>query len=782
MRLVIVESPTKARKLVSYLGSDFVIEASVGHIRDLPKSGLGIDLDNNFTPQYTINSDKTKVVSHLKSAAKKASDIILATDPDREGEAIAWHLQVILDEAAGAKKKLKISRASFNEITKQAVLAALEKPQAINHDLVDAQQARRVVDRLVGYKLSPVLWKKIRRGLSAGRVQSVALRLIAEREREIEQFVPDEYWEVGVALDSDLSSGLKASGVEIVLSESGEGGEKSTTKKTSAPRWLAGGKLAESAPSSLLFAKLVSINAKTYKPTKQGDADPVVSDLSAPTTSYRVESVERKERKRSSLPPFTTSTLQQASANRLGFTSKQTMRLAQQLYEEGLITYHRTDSVALSGQSLAMARTYIESAFGQRYLPEKPRFFASKSKNAQEAHEAIRVTKILADPSQVLRESGRFNNSHQRLFDLIQRRFLASQMEQAIYDQTSVTVNAKPTSGSTNYQLRSGGSVLRFDGWMKLFPAGDDTILPDVETSQDLNYLGLEAVQKFTQPPPRYNDASLVKELEKRGIGRPSTYASIISVIEDRGYVERLDKRFIATPVGLTVSDFLLKHFEKIVDYDFTADMEEDLDRIARGEKQWQNLVGDFYGEFAKKVEEVEQVADRAKVPVEETGEKCPQCSDGQVVIRSGRFGKFKSCSSYPECDYTQNLVETVDGVKCPLCQEGDVIARKTRWGKLFYGCRRYPACDWASWKKPAAGDKITAKEWAAHQAERKERQAKRAATMEAKKAQGKTKSATKAKTKTKTKSKASAKPKSKSKSSATARAKSQSKSAAKKK
>lgn len=702
MQLVIVESPTKARKLAGYLGKDYAIEASVGHVRDLPKGGLGIDVDNGFEPTYEISEDKKSVVSKLTQLAKKADSIILATDPDREGEAIAWHLQHILT-TADSKAKSRFVRATFHEITKQAVLDAMAHPKSVNIDLVNAQQARRVVDRLVGYKLSPVLWKKIRRGLSAGRVQSVALRLIVEREREISAFIPEEYWEVDVALDTNL----QAKPTPVFLD----------------------GQTNVSVPDSAFLVRVVKIGDKEFSPTHQDHVTPVVADLTAPSTHYTIELVEKKERKRVSLPPFTTSTLQQAAATRLGLTSKQSMRLAQQLYEEGLITYHRTDAVALSTQSVSMAREYIATRFGQNYVPTAPRLFSVKSKNAQEAHEAIRVTEIKDDPDSILQESARFTPQHVKLFDLIQRRFLASQMETAVYDQTTVHVTATTSGGAhSTYGLRTTGSVLRFDGWMKLFPAGDDVLLPPVSQGQSVAYLDLFSAQKFTQPPARYNDASLVKELEKRGIGRPSTYASIISVIEERGYVERDAKRFVATTIGMTVCDFLVEHFKTVMDYDFTAEMEEDLDRIARGEKEWKGIVQNFWKPFFATIGSVEKTAERAQIPVEKTGEKCPDCADGEIVIRTGKFGKFKSCSRYPECKFTQNIVESVEGVVCPLCQQGDVIAKKSRWGKPFFGCSRYPECGWASWKKPEPGEVMTQEQWAAQQAEREERKKAREA------------------------------------------------------
>lgn len=709
MRLVIVESPTKARKLAEYLGSDYTIEASVGHVADLPKKKLGVDIENNFEPTYEISEDKEKVVRRLRELASKADRIYLATDPDREGEAIAWHIQELLKASHKGKTALPADhflRSTFHEITKTAVKEAIDNPSTLSMDLVDAQQARRVVDRLVGYQVSPVLWKKVRRGLSAGRVQSVALRLIAEREREIEAFKPEEYWEVDIALTAEAAA---KKDLKIFVD----------------------GKPLEELPAGVLIARVIEVNGKKYEPHQSSDVNGVSDDLRQAT--YTVSNVERKTRERSSLPPFTTSTLQQSAATRLGFTSKQTMALAQQLYEEGLITYHRTDSVNLSTQSVSMARDYITKEFGPKYVPEKPRFFATKSKNAQEAHEAVRVTDVGLPVSAIIR--GKISDRHQKLYDLIRRRFLASQMSSAVYDQTAITIGAVPTSSTAvvqNYTLRSSGSVLTFDGWMKLFTAQDDMILPAVTPGQNLPYIDLNAAQKFTQPPPRYNDASLVKELEKRGIGRPSTYASIISVIVDRGYVERQDKRFTATPTGLTVSDFLVKYFTTFMDYDFTAEMEEDLDRISRGEKPWRKVVKDFYTPLAKTIEEVTKDAERVQVPVEETGEKCPLCGEtdgGMIVIRAGKFGKFKSCNRFPDCKFTENIVDKLEGMQCPLCQEGDVIIKNSRWGKPFYGCSRYPACDWASWSKPELTYRVSQPEWDMMKAQREERKKAREAS-----------------------------------------------------
>lgn len=681
MQLVIVESPTKAKKLRQILGNAYEVEASVGHVRDLPKKKLGVQIDNNFLPEYEVSADKTKVIKLLTDKVAKADRVILATDPDREGEAIAWHLQELLQKKTKNKQSTTFVRSTFHEITKEAVVAAVDNPESVRMPLVDAQQARRVVDRLVGYEVSPVLWRKVRRGLSAGRVQSVALRLIVEREREIEAFKPEEYWEVDVTLSADPNAQQKETFV----------------------------------------ARLVTLNGNKFLPVSEKDVQSPRDWL--PRADYSVLSVENKERSVASLPPFTTSTLQQAAANRLGLTSKQTMRFAQQLYEEGLITYHRTDSVNLASQAVEQARAFIGKTYGKAYVPDKPRYFANRSKNAQEAHEAIRVTDVQLASLTISGEQ--ITERHQKLYDLIRRRFIASQMSAAIFDQAVIMVQA--VHKKEKAELKANGSVLRFAGWKELFPVQDDVTLPSLKTNQSLRYESLDAVQKFTQPPARYNDASLVKELEKRGIGRPSTYASIISVLIDRGYVERMEKRFYPSPVGMSVVDFLLINFKTFMEYDFTAEMEEDLDRISRGEKEWVAVVRGFYEPFHATVEKASKDAERVKIPVESTGEKCPECGEGEVVIRTGKYGKFKSCSRFPECKYTKNIVETVAGVVCPLCQKGEVIARKSRWGKLFYGCSTYPTCPWASWQAPKPGETLSQAEWDERQAKREERKALRA-------------------------------------------------------
>lgn len=712
MNLVIVESPTKAKKLSTYLGKSYTVKASVGHVRDLPKSKLGVDLDNNFEPTYEIPRGKGVVVKELQKLAKSADKVYLAMDPDREGEAIAWHVKQLLLEK-DKKSVENYLRCTFNEITKQAVLQAIENPGELNLDLVDAQQARRVVDRLVGYKISPVLWRKIRRGLSAGRVQSVAVRLIVERERERDAFNPEEYWEIEVAVDSS-KNGL-----------------------TDKPKKIfADGKIVEGLPQEILNLGLYQINKKKLDIDSAEKAKPAIDDLAV--ASYRVAEVERKERKQQSKPPFTTSTLQQTAAYMLGFSAKQTMTLAQQLYEEGLITYHRTDAMTLSASALDMARDFINKEYGQQYLPSKARVFKNNSKNAQEAHEAIRVTDVNLTEEGVAEQGAKLGPRHAKLYDLIWRRFVASQMESAVYDQTTIIVEGvNPNNKSAIYNLRTTGSIMKFPGWRRLFPAGQDVQLPEIQNDQELKYLDINPQQKFTQPPPRYNDASLVKELEKRGIGRPSTYASIISVIQDRGYVDRENKTFAPTAIGFTVCDFLVQNFEGIMDYDFTAEMEEDLDRIARGEKEWRKVMANFWLPLEGKIDNVLENAQRAQIPVEKTGEVCPDCGKadgGEIVIRTGRYGKFRSCSRYPECKFTEPIVNILEGYNCPLCGEGQIVIKPTRYGKSFYGCSRYPNCDWASWKKPEKDLKISASEWQEMQKAREERKAKRNLSRKAKK------------------------------------------------
>lgn len=675
--LVIVESPTKAKTLGRFLGADYSVIASMGHIRDIPSNKMNIDIEHDFEPSYEISKGKEKTVRQIESLAKKANEIYLATDPDREGEAIAYHIKHIIDQAIKGKKKFK--RITFHQITKAAVDEAMAHAGDVDTKLVDAQQARRVLDRLVGYSLSPVLWRKVRRGLSAGRVQSVALRLVVEREREIEAFKPQEYWEIKVQV---LPQG-KAASQKFWIDLYKIDGHNIVTGKG---------------------------DERKFKVNSDQSAAEIVSQLK--TANYQIVDVIRKERRRSPKPAYTTSTLQQVAANSLGFTAKRTMSVAQQLYEEGLITYHRTDSTVLSNEAITMARDYISANYGPEYVPDKPRLYQTKSKSAQEAHEAIRPTDVSSKANQLQGVDA----SAKKLYDLIWKRLVSCQMVDAVYDATTIEVEA---SGTKKYGLKANGSIMKFAGWRKVYVshkpqatnhkldsqiASEDVILPEVEVGEKLAYQDLLSEQKFTQPPPRYNDASIVKILESLGIGRPSTYAPTISTLITRGYMERIERKFVPTPVGMTVTDFLVKNFDEILDYGFTAQMEADLDKIAEGKKEWVPMMKQFWKPFDQKVSKVVDKADRVQVPVEKTGEKCPVCglSDkGEVVIRTGKFGKFLSCSRFPECKYTGKYVETVDDLKCEKCHQGMVAVKKTRTGRTFYGCSRYPDCDWASWTKP---------------------------------------------------------------------------------
>lgn len=653
MKLIVVESPTKAKTLNRFLGDSFEVIASMGHIRDLPKSSLGVDVEHDFEPSYEIDERKKEVIKKITASAKKADTVIIATDPDREGEAIGFHVQWILQDALKKNKKQpQFVRATFHEITRSAIEHAVAHPEKINLSLVDAQQARRVLDRLVGYKLSPVLWKKVRRGLSAGRVQSVAVKLIVQREKEISEFKPEEYWEIKVRLKSD----------------------KAINKNNE------------------FSVDLYKIEGKIAKVNNGKESAQIVADLKQAT--YKVSSIDQKEVSQNPMPPFITSTMQRSAANNFGWSSKNTMRAAQQLYEHGFITYHRTDSLNLSSEALNMAQNYIIKEFGQQYYPEKTRVFKTQSKLAQEAHEAIRPTKIRS----IDKVAEACGVQGKKLYQLITNRFLASQMAAAKVFKTTVLVNA------TKYQLKAVGEVQTFDGWRKIYGAKGDEgriVLPQLTQDEDLKLIEVNSNQQFTQPPARYSESTLIKALEQRGIGRPSTYAPTISTIEDRQYVERVDKRFKPTAVGEAVTEFLDANFKQIMDYDFTAKVEADLDKIAQGEVKWVPVISDFYQPFIGKVKSVEKEAERVKIATETTGEKCPECKEGDLVIRTGRFGKFISCSRFPECKFKKNYTEKLENMNCPQCNEGEVIMRRTKKGRHFYGCSKYPDCKWASWTKP---------------------------------------------------------------------------------
>lgn len=661
--LVVVESPTKAKTLQKFLGDKYQIEASMGHIRDLPKGNLGVDIEHDFEPEYVIPRDKRKRVNELKKLALGADKLYLATDPDREGEAIAWHIAHIL-----GKKSEDMQRVVFHEITESAIKDAFEHPRELDLKLVDAQQARRVLDRLVGYKLSPLLWQKVKKGLSAGRVQSVALRLIVERERAVLAFKPVEYWSITAEL-------LQASLVEAEL----EADERSSS--TSKDKFL---------------ATLIEEGGKKLAVNNQEEADKHLSILE--NAAYSVSRIAQKEVRRHPYPPFTTSTLQQAAVNRLGMSAKKTMMLAQNLYEHGFITYMRTDSVNLSTQAIGQLRSYIEETLGKSYLPNTPRLFKSKSKNAQEAHEAIRVTDVRVK-GEGLRENGNFNKDHIRLYDLIWKRFVACQMNEAIMDQTTIDISAG------EYLFRATGSVIKFDGWLKLYGKEDEDEgaeknqpLPKLSEKQLLNLIQLIPGQHFTEPPARYTEATLIKKLEELGIGRPSTYAPILSTIQERFYVEKIERKFIPTKLGFTVCDFLIEYFPDIFDYSFTAQMEDNLDEIARGERKWKPTIKEFFEPFEKKLEKVEKIAEKVKMEIEYVDKNCPECGK-QLIVRIGKFGKFLACSGFPDCKHTESLEEKVDA-KCPQ-DGGDIVVRRTRHGKTFYGCKNWPGCKFASWTKP---------------------------------------------------------------------------------
>ncbi|MBI4137199.1 type I DNA topoisomerase [Candidatus Roizmanbacteria bacterium] len=655
--VIIVESPTKARTLSRFLGSDYRIEASMGHIRDLPEKKLGVDVEKNFQPTYEIPKKKEDVVKKLRSLVKDSSDIILATDPDREGEAIAWHVANILTK--GNKKTSDFKRIVFHQITKSAIDEAMKHPRTIDMDLVDAQQGRRVLDRLMGYKLSPLLWSKSgKRWLSAGRVQSVAVRLIVEREREILAFVPEEFWELYATLRKHESGSMNQ---EFV-------------------------------------AQLVKIGEDKAEVKNKEHSDKILTDLEK--ADYVVSSTKKTSHLRKPNPPFITSTLQRTAASFFGWSARKTMTIAQNLYEKGKITYHRTDSVHLAPEALQLAREHIEIAYGKKYLPEKPIMYVTKSKVAQEAHEAIRPTKIAKEKTAAAKSLGR---DHDKLLDLITRRFLASQMNPQEVERTTVEVLA-----NNKYLFRASGEREVFDGWRVLFPTKTETqTIPDVSDGDLLDLIKLDPQQKFTQPPARYNEASLIKTLEELSIGRPSTYAPIISTIQARQYVEKNENRaFYPTELGIAINDFLVKHFDDIINVTFTADMEDKLDQIANGSKAWEDTIRKFWGPFEKGIEKTQKNSEKIKIQGRKTGEKCPE-DGGDLVEKIGKFGKFLACDNFPKCRFTKPIIQTLD-MKCPQCGDGDVVIKKTRKGRKFFGCSNYPDCTFASWQKPEVKDPKT--------------------------------------------------------------------------
>lgn len=664
-KLVIVESPAKAKTVGRFLGKGYTVRASVGHVRDLLKSQLSVDVDNNFEPKYRVPNEKKPVVKEIKQLAKKAEEIYLATDPDREGESISWHLM----EAAEIDPE-RTKRVVFHEITAPAVAEAFSHPRGIDMNLVNAQQARRVLDRLVGYSISPILWEKVRGRLSAGRVQSVALKLIVDREREIEDFKPVEYWSIHAEFKPE---NLKSN----------------------------------------FIAKLVKVDDKDVELPNEETVKPILADME--TASYSITKVKRGERRRKPSAPFTTSTLQQEASRKLGFTAKRTMALAQGLYEgqdvgeggsTGLITYMRTDSTNVSAMAQAEAREYVTGKYGGDFLPSQPPTYKTKSANAQEAHEAIRPTSVLRDPEKVkdFLEPAMF-----KLYRLIWQRFIASQMEAAVFDTLQVEV-----TGQTNeheYLLRASGSAVKFPGFLVVYEEAknedvktdeeEDVKIPvGVAEGQKQELVRLIPEQHFTQPPPRFSEASLVQALEENGIGRPSTYAPTISTIQQRGYVMREDKRLIPTDIGFQVNDLMTQYFPEVVDLNFTAHMEEDLDKIAAGELTWEAAIREFYEPFSEDIKKAQAEMPVVKSGPEPIGRICPD-DGGELVIRYGRFGKFISCANFPTCRYTEPWLEKI-GIACPK-DGGDLVEKKTRKGRTFYGCANYPNCDFTSWKKPIA-------------------------------------------------------------------------------
>jgi len=647
MQLVIVESPTKAKTISRFLGKEYKIVASFGHVRDLPEHKFGVDIKNNFKPTYVIIPKAKERIKEIEKEAKKAKLVILSTDPDREGEAIAYHLAYLLKLG----KKKPYWRIVFHEITEQAIKEALKNPRKIDMNLVNAQQARRILDRIVGYKLSPLLWRKVAKGLSAGRVQSVALRLIVEREREIQNFKPKEYW----TIEAILRSGKK---------------EVGSRKEFRAILVKKDGK------------KLDQFAIKNEKKAKR-----IVEDLKG--AEFKVSKIERKEAKRNPPEPFTTSTMQQTAWQKFSWPAEKTMEIAQQLYEMGYITYMRTDSLNLSELALKMAEDFILKNFGKNYYQK--RIYKTKSKVAQEAHEAIRPTDAEKTP-EILAQ--KLNSQQLKLYDLIWRRFLSSQMTQAIFDRTEVEILAK------NYGFLAKGQILKFDGFLKVYPMKfEEEELPELEKGEILEVLKILPLQHFTQPPPRYTEATLIKELEKHGIGRPSTYAPILATIQERNYVKKDEKkRFYPTAVGILVNDLLVKHFPEIVDINFTAKMEDDLDKIANGEKDWVETLKEFYEPFNALLNKKYKEINGAGI-LEKTEKKCPKCG-AQLLIRVSKYGRFLACSNYPKCKYKIDL-ENKTGILCPKCKKGEIIKRKSKKGKNFWGCSNFPKCDFVLWSEP---------------------------------------------------------------------------------
>jgi DNA topoisomerase-1 len=678
-KLVIVESPAKAKTIEKFLGRDFEVRASMGHIMDLPKKGLGVNTRKDFAPQYEIIEKKDKLIDDLKAASKSADEVYLAPDPDREGEFIAWSLKQTL----GLQNP---HRAVFNEITKKAVQDAIKKPREINEDLFNAQQARRVLDRLVGYKISPLLWRRVQSGTSAGRVQSVALRLICDREAEIRAFVPVEYWSITATLSKQQQQELFEAMIITRLKDIAafNSQDNSSEAEEQAP------------PVPLNGAKMPVTEKGRIKISSKEESDAILADLQS--AMYTVLKVEEKEQRRQPYPPYTTSTMQQEASNRLYFKPKKTMSLAQRLYEgialgergqQGLITYMRTDSTRVSDEAQAAVKSYIASEYGQPYVGQGRT--AKAKATTQDAHEAIRPTDVTLTP-QIVKPY--LTPDQFKLYNLIWRRFVASFMTPAVFDTIRVDIVA------SQYVFRATGSHLKFPGFYAVWPhEEDEKLLPALTVQEVLDLHGLKPEQHFTQPPPRFTEASLIKELEEQGIGRPSTYVPIISTIQDRGYVDQEQRRFVPTWLGETVNEVMNKHFPDIVDTSFTADMERKLDDVEAGRQSWTEFLHSFYGEFKVSMEKAEAEMNRVQKPVEEIDELCPECGRN-LVIRTGRFGRFISCSGFPECRYRRSFMNKT-GAICPECN-GDLVERKTKQKKrVFFGCSNYPTCNFALWERP---------------------------------------------------------------------------------
>ncbi|WP_339175536.1 type I DNA topoisomerase [Solibacillus sp. FSL R5-0691] len=652
--LVIVESPAKAKTIERYLGKKYKVKASIGHVRDLPRSQMGIDTENNYDPKYITIRGKGPVLQELKTAAKKVKKIYLAADPDREGEAIAWHLATALNIDINSD-----CRVVFNEITKEAILESFKHPRPINMDLVDAQQARRILDRLVGYNISPILWKKVKKGLSAGRVQSVSLRLIIDRENEIKNFEPEEYWSIEGSFEKN--------------------------KKQFDALYYGNGK-----------EKIKLTNEQQVKEILKG----------VKGSEFEVMNVVKKERKRNASPAFTTSSLQQEAARKLNFRAKKTMMLAQQLYEGielskkegavGLITYMRTDSTRISDTAKAEAKSYIETKYGKDFIAGEQKQAKAKA-NAQDAHEAIRPTSAMRTPEEL---KAILSRDQLRLYRLIWERFIASQMAPAVLD--TVTVDLQ----NNDVLFRANGSQVKFAGFMKLYIEGTDDqeeetnkLLPEMEIGDKVKSLEIEPKQHFTQPPPRYSEARLVKTLEELGIGRPSTYAPTLDTIQKRGYVQLDAKRFVPTELGEIVHQATLEFFPEIINIEFTAQMEHNLDEIEEGITQWVNVIDEFYKDFEPRVKYADEVMEKIEIKDEPAGEDCEKCG-APMVFKLGRYGKFMACSNFPDCRNTKAIVKPID-VKCPSCETGEIVERKSKTKRIFYGCNQYPECDFVSWDKP---------------------------------------------------------------------------------